>query len=116
MRIKLYGNVKSEVKFKSRVGDRVRISKSRRTFKRGYSPWWTEEISTISKRIAKEHPIYKLTDDSGGILEGSFYQEELQEVLKDDSIFCIASILCEKERRERETRFCWVPRKIQQLG
>ena len=34
----LYGNVKSKVKLKFRVGGRVRISKSRRTFKKGYLP------------------------------------------------------------------------------
>ena len=35
----LYGNIKSKVKFKFHVGDRVCISKSRRTFKRNkYNP------------------------------------------------------------------------------
>ena len=72
----LYGNIRSKVKFKFCVGDGVHISKNRRTFKMGYLPYWAEEIFTISKRIAKEGPIYQLTDDSGEILEGSFYEEE----------------------------------------
>ena len=38
VRRKLYGNLKSKVKFKFHVGDGVRISKSRRTFKKGYLP------------------------------------------------------------------------------
>ena len=62
VRRNLYGNVKSEVKFKFPVGDCVHISKSRRTFKRGYLPNWTEEIFTICKRITKERPMYKLKD------------------------------------------------------
>ena len=102
VRRNLYGNIKSKVKFKFRVGDRVRISKSRRTFKKGYLPNWTEEIFTISKRITKERPIYKLTDDSGEILEGSFYEEELQKVIKEDNIFRVENIL-RKKKRGRDT-------------
>ena len=83
VRRNLCGNVKSKVKFKFCVGDRVRIGKSRRTLKKGYLPDWTEKIFTICKRITKEIPIYKLTDDSGEILEGSFYKEELQKVIKE---------------------------------
>ena len=54
-------------------------------FEKGYLPDWTEEIFTISKRITKERPICK--DDSGEILEGSFYEEELQKVIKGDYIY-----------------------------
>ena len=91
----LYSNVKSKVKFKFFVGDRVHIRKSRRTFKKGYLPNWTEEVFTICKRINKECPIYELTDDSGEILEGSFYEEEEQKV-----VFYV-------RRKEEETRFSW---------
>ena len=86
VRRNLYGNIKFKVKFKFRAGDQVRISKSRRTFKKGYFPDWTEESITISKRITNERLIYKLTDDAGEILEGSFYEEELQKVIKEDNI------------------------------
>ena len=37
-------------------------------------------------------------DDSGEVLEGSFYEEELQKVIKEDDIFLIESILCKKKR------------------
>ena len=102
VRRNVYGNVKSKVKFKFHIRDRIRISKSPRTFKKGYLPNWTEEIFTFSKRITKECPIYKLTDDSREILEGSFYEEELQKVIKEDNIFCIESIL-RKKKRGRDT-------------
>ena len=39
-----------------RVGDSVRISKARRTFKKGYLAKWTEEIFTIVKRKST-HPL-----------------------------------------------------------
>ena len=77
-------------------------AKSKRTFKKGYLPNWTEEIFTISKRITKERPFYKLTDDSGEILDGSFYEEELQKVIKEDNKFCIEHIL-RKKKRGRDT-------------
>ena len=105
MRRNLYGNIKSKVKFKFRVEDQVRFSKNRRKFKKGYLPNWTEEVFTISKRITKERPTYKLTDDSVEILEGSFYEEELQKLIKDDNIFRIDSILLKKKREEVPS--CW---------
>ena len=98
VRRNLYGNVESKIKFKFLVGDPVCISKSRRTFKKGYLPNWTEEIFTICKRITRERPIYKLTDDSGEILEGSFYEEKLQKVIKEDNMFRTESILHKKKR------------------
>ena len=85
VRRNLYGNIKSKVKFKFRVGEWVLISKSRRPFKKEYLPNWTEEIFTVYKRITKERPIYKLTD-SGEIPEGSFYEEELQKVIRGQHI------------------------------
>ena len=104
MRRNLNGNVKSNVKFKFRVGDRARIIKSRRTFKKGYLPDWTGVIFTICKRIIKESPIYRLTDNSGEILEGSFYEEELHKVIKEESMFRIENILRRKEKRKKEKR------------
>ena len=75
------------------------------TFKKGYLPNWAEEIFTIFKRITKESPIYKLTDDYGEILEGSFYEEKLQKVIKEDNIFRMENILCKKKRGK--TPSCW---------
>ena len=49
----LHGNVKSKVKFKFRVGDRVHIRKSKRTFKKGYLPNWTEGSSLFPKELPK---------------------------------------------------------------
>ena len=49
VRTNLYGNVKSKVKFKFLVVDHVRISKSGRTFKKGYLPDWTKRSSPFSK-------------------------------------------------------------------
>ena len=54
-------------------------------------------VFTFFKRIARELSIYQLTDDSGEILEVSFYEEELHKVIKEDNIFRIESILNKKK-------------------
>ena len=55
------------------VGDSVRISKARQTFKKGYLAQWTEEIFTIFKRKSTHPPTFVLTDYSGEVLRGTFY-------------------------------------------
>ena len=47
-------------KFKFKLGDQVHISKSRRTFKKGYLPSWTQETSTVTKIISRVPPVYRL--------------------------------------------------------
>ena len=60
-----------------RVGDSVRISKARRTFKKGYLAQWIEEIFTIVKRKSTHPPTFVLTDYSGEVLKRTFYPQEL---------------------------------------
>ena len=74
-------------KYKFNVGDKVRISKTRRTFKKGYLPSWTEEILIVTKRIPRKSQVYKIDDYHGEELEGAFYDQELQSIFKKDSDF-----------------------------
>ena len=80
---KLYAKVtptKKNKKKSLKVGDRVRLSYTRRPFKKGYLPAWTTEIFEVTE-VLKTTPItYRLADLSGEALEGSFYWEELQRV------------------------------------
>lgn len=65
----------SIVKFK--IGDRVRVSRFKREFVKGYWPQWSNEIYTVCK-VQQTKPItYLLKDDRGGVLKGGFYQYEL---------------------------------------
>ena len=43
--------------FKFKLGDQVHISKSRRTFKKGYLPLWTQEFFTETKIILRDPPV-----------------------------------------------------------
>ena len=82
----LYGEEsKKSIQFKFSLGDQVRISKSKRTFRKGYLPNWTEEVFTVTKHIPRRPPVYKIADNGGEELEGTFYEQELQKIDKSDS-------------------------------
>ena len=51
---------KSPAKFK--VGDKVRISKTRRAFNKGHLPNWTAEIFTVTEVIGMKPRTYELED------------------------------------------------------
>ena len=60
------------------VGDKVRISKWKKTFEKGYTTKWTEEIFTITK-IKHTSPVtYEIADLNGEEIDGTFYEPELQ--------------------------------------
>ena len=63
---------------KFKVGDRVRISKYKNIFVKGYMPNWSEEIFII-KKIKNTVPwTYVLNDLNGEEIIGTFYENELQ--------------------------------------
>ena len=99
VRRKLYGKswTKPGRNFKFKLGDQVRISKSWRTFKKGYLPSWTQEIFTVTKIIPRVPPVYRLRDYANDEIEGVFYAEEWQKVHKSDDIYKIEKILAEKK-------------------
>ena len=88
----LYGNMQSSSKPKFKVGDKVRISKyKRKTFDKGYTPNWTEEIFIVDT-IQYTNPItYKIKDLNGEKIEGSFYEPELLQAKQD--IFIIEKVI-----------------------
>ncbi|KAL4101120.1 hypothetical protein QTP88_021140 [Uroleucon formosanum] len=69
---------KPKLKIKFSVGDRVRITASKKTFGNKYSYNWTKEIFIVNE-ILNTNPItYKIIDLNNEEIEGSFYNEELQ--------------------------------------
>ena len=81
------------------VGDTVRISKARRTFKKGYLSQWTEELFTIAKKHHTRPTTFTLRDWNGEELKGTFYAQELQKVIKTDDVYHIEKILKEEKNR-----------------
>ncbi|KAI0217884.1 hypothetical protein LSAT2_030345, partial [Lamellibrachia satsuma] len=66
--------------YAKRVSDRVRISKYKGKFEKGYAANWSEELFTIHEVHPSDPPVYRLRDDLGEVLEGTFYEMELQKV------------------------------------
>jgi hypothetical protein len=95
---RLYGRKGPTKSCKFYPGDRVRLSKAKRTFKKGYLPNWTEELFTVVKCIETRPPVYLV---KGEILEGIFYAEELQKVTKTDDVYNIEPILKKRKKGRR---------------
>ena len=64
------------------LGDkqRVRITRWKGGFEKGYAPNWTREHFRIQKHIANPRAVYKLQDTKGEPIEGCFYDKELQPI------------------------------------
>jgi hypothetical protein len=89
---------RKEVAFKFRIGDKVRISKIKTVFEKSYLPNWTEEIFTIADALHRNPPVYRISDYKGEIIEGTFYEPELQKVReKKDPVYVVEAVLKEKK-------------------
>ena len=64
-----------------KVGDRVRISKFKNIFVKGYTPNWSTEIFIINKVNDTVPYTYNLKDLNGEEIIGSFYDRELQKTI-----------------------------------
>ena len=62
---------------KFKVGDRVRISKYKNIFAKGYMPNWTEEVFIISEIKNTVPWTYVINDLNGEEIIGTFYEKEL---------------------------------------
>ena len=77
----VYVDFKKEVNDKDpkfKIGDRVRISKQKNIFAKGYTLNWSEEIFVVSK-IKNTIPwTYVINDLNGKEMIGTFYEKELR--------------------------------------
>jgi Chromo (CHRromatin Organisation MOdifier) domain len=105
VRNRLYGQKKRRPKWKYQVGDRVRISKTRIAFTKGYLPSWSEEIFSIVTRIPTDPITYELADLNGVTIKGKFYEVELQRILKEDDIYRVDKILKSRKRHGKTEYF-----------
>ena len=76
----LYGNY-SPPKRKApqfSLGDKVRVTRIKGTFEKGYTPRWTEEVFTVSDVRYTDPFTYKIVDYNKEEIKGSFHEPELQ--------------------------------------
>lgn len=66
---------------KFKVGDIVRLTKIKRTFKKSYLKGWTDELFIVTEILKTKPLTYKIKDLTEEVLKGSFYKEELTKVL-----------------------------------
>lgn len=62
------------------VDDIVRVSNPKTVFEKGYKPKWSEEKFTVVKVHLRRPVIYNIKYESGHIIKGNFYREELQKI------------------------------------
>ena len=64
------------------VGDKVRISKKKKTFEKGYTTRWTEEIFTITEVLHTQPPTYKIADLNGEEIKAPFTNPNYKRLAK----------------------------------
>ena len=69
---------------KSKVGDRVRTSKYKNIFAKGYTPNWSEEVFVIKKIKTTVPWTYVINDLNGEEIMGTFYEKELQKANQEE--------------------------------
>lgn len=83
---------------KFKIGDKVRVSKYKHIFEKGYTPNWTTEIFTIKTAKNTNPPTYKLVDYQDQPIDGGFYEEELSKVQYPDG-YLVEKVL--RKRRDQ---------------
>lgn len=113
----IYGYNKNEVSekiidFKFKVGDLVRISKTKLIFQKGYTPNWSREIFKIHQQIPRIPPVYKIIDihpTNPEIVDGVFYEQQLQKIEKHNDVYYVDKILNTRTNKgKKEVYIQWL--------
>ena len=78
---RVYIDEHNEKDSKFKVGDRVRISRYKNIFAKGYTPNWSKEIFIVDKVNDTVPYTYNLKDLNDEEIIGSFYDKELQNTI-----------------------------------
>ena len=97
VRRKLFRKHPEKPKWRFDIGQRLRISKRKQAFEKGYLPGWSEEIFIISKKFSTTPVTYAIKDVADEDIKGRFYESELQLTIKEDNVYDVEKVL--KTRR-----------------
>ncbi|XP_049826251.1 uncharacterized protein LOC126266390 [Aethina tumida] len=100
---------------KFKVGDKVRVSKYREAFNKGYTPNWSNEIFTVEKVNLTHSTTYILQDDHQDRIMGGFYEHELQ-LAKYPDIYLVEKVLKRKGNKAYVKWFGLPTNQPKQLG
>ena len=85
------------LRFRYKPGDTVRVSKTRMPFDKRYKQNYTDEFFTITERVFRKPAVYRLEDQAGEKIEGTFYEQELQKIIvPPDFAFKIEKVIGRK--------------------
>lgn len=89
------------VKFRFKLNDLVRLSHLKHIFRRGYNQQITGEIFKTAKRFHLQGiPMYKVKDFNQELIEGDFFENDLQKVDKEeDSLWLVEEIIKKRKRK-----------------
>jgi hypothetical protein len=87
-----------------KVGDKVRISRVKGTFEKGYLPNWSMAVYTVDEVLNTNPVTYKLKEYDGEVLEGSFYNEELQKT-KIPELYLVEKILKTRKNKQGKKEY-----------
>ena len=97
--------IKQKPVYKFEIGDKVRMSKGKHVFKRGYMQGWTDEIFTVTERYPTDPGTYGVKDYGGEDIKGKFYAQELQKVTKADDVYEVEEVVKTRKRAGRVEYF-----------
>ena len=89
---------------KFKVGDQVRITVKKKSFEKGFTPKWTEEVFVVKKVIYTKPVTYKLKDLMDDEVDGTFYEQELQKT--EQKTFRIEEVL-ERDEKGGKALVAW---------
>ena len=78
---RVYFDEHNEKDSRFKVGDRVRISRYKNIFAKGYAPNWSKEIFIVDKINDAVPYTYNLKDLNDEEIIGNFYDKELQKTI-----------------------------------
>ena len=96
------GTRRTSVKYKFKVGDTVRISRTVEVFRKGYEGAWSREVFIVRSRYPTDPVTYSLRDYSGEEVKGKFYAEELQKVIRDPSLFEVEKVIRTRTKKVKK--------------
>ncbi|XP_061191696.1 uncharacterized protein LOC133199909 [Saccostrea echinata] len=89
-----------EIRLESYLSGNVRISQLKYPFQRDYQQKWTEKFFKVSERYKRgQLPVYKLKDLADDPIEGTFYEPELQKVIKSEDVSYRVEKILKRRRR-----------------
>ena len=91
---------------KYKVGDRVRIIKKKRTFEKGFTTNWSEELFIVTMVKDTKPSTYEIEDLNGNAIQGTFYEQELQK--SKQSIYRIEKVLKRRHNKNNGQKEVYV--------